>query len=131
MRRKLPDRAIVTFLAILLVAEVLLLLAHIGVISGFRRESSREVNKLAGHIVQAENDLRRRSSNSLVWETYGNSEPVYFHDSVLTLSQSAATLSLENNTQVHMSENTLVTIEPRDLDHPGEIRLRFRKGGIR
>ncbi len=117
---------------VLLLIETSLLLARMGLLPFFKIFSQTdESEKMAGRIVHVEKDLRRRGVNSLVWESYGDSEPVFYHDSVLTLEQSAATLALYNNTQVHLNENTLVTIEPNDKNHSGEIRLRFHRGGIR
>lgn len=131
MGRKFSDRTVVSSLAILLLTEILLLLGHLGALPYVGKSTSHESESPAGQILSAENDLRRRSADSLVWENSSEAEPVYYHDSILTLSQSTAILEFQDGTQIHMAENTLVTVEPGDKDHLGEIRLRFRQGGIR
>jgi ribosomal protein L12E/L44/L45/RPP1/RPP2 len=128
MTRTSRDRKIIFVLLIALAVQVFLLLAHTGVIRIGRKSGTEGV--LAGHISEAHNHLRRRSLNSLVWENSQKSEAVYFHDSVLTLKGSTATLALDNSTQVELSENTLITIEPPDEHNSGEIRLRFVRGNL-
>jgi hypothetical protein len=128
MKRRFSERRIVGALVALLGLEVLLLLLHLGVLSVHSAHSTSGV--IAGRIVKSQNELRRRDVNSLVWEKTAVDEPLYFHDSVLTLSQSTATLELEPHTQITLSENTLVTIEPPDQREHGEIRLKFMKGNL-
>lgn len=112
-----------------LTIEVILLLWHMEIIV---MPGTRHIDELlpAGLVTSAENDLRRRSLNSLIWEKSVSHEPVFYHDSMLTLAQSQATLKLDNGAEIELSENTLVTIEPPPEQSPGEIRLRFRRGGL-
>ncbi len=129
MRSKSTDRGIVLWLLAALFVETLLLLWHLDIVSfGARGEPTGA--KLAGQIVHSENDLRRRGVNSLVWEKTETKESVYFYDSLLTLSQSTARLDLEHGTEVELSENTLVTIEPENTKAGGEIRLKFTRGSL-
>jgi hypothetical protein len=69
--------------------------------------------------------------NSLVWENAAEDDTLYYYDSVLTLSQSNATLYLHEQTEVHLFENTLVTIEPQSANNDSEIRLKFTRGDLR
>lgn len=85
----------------------------------------------AGYVQKAQRELRKRSMNSLVWENASVDETLYYYDSVLTLSQSSATLYLQEQTEVHLSENTLVTIEPQDQRLDSQIRLKFTRGDLR
>ncbi len=128
MTRTSRDRKIIFVLLIALGVELFLLLAHTGVIQIGGKSASTGV--AAGHVAKAHNHLRRRNVNSLVWETSQTHEPLYFHDAVLTLKESTATLELETSTEVTLSENTLITIEPPDDLHTGEIRLRFLRGNL-
>jgi hypothetical protein len=127
MTRTSRDRKIIFVLLIALALQILLLLAHTGVIP-LHRTSSRE-GVQAGRVSEAHNQLRRRGLNSLVWENSQTAETVYFHDSILTLKGSTAKLDLQS-TQVVLSENTLITIEPPDEHQAGEIRLRFLRGNL-
>ncbi len=127
--RKSRDRKIILLLILAAVAELALLLAHSGVISfGFSADSAD--GQRAGVIAQSHNHLRRRSLNSLVWENSGRDEVVHYYDSVLTLKESTARLQLDNDTEVELSENTLITIDPPDESKSGEIRLRFVRGNM-
>ncbi len=129
MERKAIDRRIIASLVILLAVEVTLLALHL-TWGGFRPRSSANTTAVAGHVAQSENELRRRGLNSLLWEKSNSSETLYYFDSVLTLAQSTASLKLFKDTEVRLSENTLVTIEPQDHKEYGEIRLKFHRGGF-
>lgn len=105
---------------------------HLEVIpSPWSNRLSENSQSPAGVIVKTEKDLKRRGMNSLVWENAYQEETLFYHDSVLTLSESTATLRLEENTEIHLAENTLVTIEPLDKNAGSEIRLKFTRGDLR
>lgn len=72
-----------------------------------------------------------RSNQSLIWEDASPEQTLYFYDSVLTLSQAQATLELGSGTELHLSENTLITLEPQNNGDNSEIRLKFSKGDLR
>lgn len=129
MTSRRSEKPITIILIFALVAEALLLLWHLEMIPWGQRARSRE-GVLAGKVVQSHNQLRRRSADSLVWEESRSEEPLYFHDSVLTLKQSTALIKLNNNTEVQLSENTLITIEPPSEYDSGEIRLKFARGNL-
>lgn len=84
----------------------------------------------AGYVVKSHADLKRRGSNSLVWEPAKEKDILYYKDSVLTLAQSTAKLYLNDKTELELSENTLVTLELPDDRSKSEIRLRFSKGDL-
>lgn len=127
--RKSQDRIIIALLVVAAIVELVLLLAHSGVIN-FSGKSQVSDGQRAGIIERTHNSLRRRSLNSLVWENSTKDEVVHFYDSVLTLKESTALLKLDNNTEVELSENTLITIDPPSAAHDGEIRLRFVRGNM-
>lgn len=118
--------------AFLLAAEVVWLLSHLQIIpSPFKKLSLEREKSPAGVVLKSQRELRRRSMDSLVWENSGIEDTLYNYDSVLTLSQSSATLLLHGETEVHLSENTLVTIEPLDQGTENQIRLKFSRGDLR
>lgn len=126
------DRTLVIGTLLLLLVEVMCLLMHLQILPNpFKPASSRIEQKPAGFVVKAQRELRRRGSNSLVWETSGTDDALFYYDSVLTLSQSSATLHLNEQTEVHLSENTLVTIEPQSAAADSQIRLKFTRGDLR
>lgn len=129
MRASLTDRRIILALVGALFFEITLLLWHMGVIS-FGGHSSLNGEKPAGVVSKTSNELRRRSLNSLVWEKSAENESVFYFDSVLTLAQSTAQLKLNGGIDVDLSENTLVTIEPRETNSSAEIRLKFERGNL-
>jgi len=129
MRSKKADRWIVLSLVTALVIQTILLLWHLGVIT-WQEKSQKGGQGPAGIISQNENELRRRSINSLVWEKSRHDETVYYYDSLLTLAQSTATVKLARDAEVKLAENTLVTIEPPEKSESGEIRLKVVRGNM-
>lgn len=129
MERKVFERRVIGGLILLLIVEITLLALHLGW-GGFLPPKGSSHNRLAGHVFRSENELRRRSAGSLVWEKSTSDDSVYYYDSVLTLSQSTASLKLFKETELRLAENTLVTIEPQDEKGSGEIRLKFTRGSL-
>jgi hypothetical protein len=126
------DLKLIILTMILLGLEVTWLLMHLQILSSpFKTKAVNLEQKPAGYIVKSQRELRKRGLNSLVWEDAGADETLYYYDSVLTLSQSNATLHLNEQTEVHLSENTLVTIEPQSAVNDSEIRLKFTRGDLR
>lgn len=119
-------------MTLLLAAEITWLLGTLKVIDlPFLGRKSQKGLVEAGHVVKMRQDLKRRARSSLVWESSRESDTLYYHDSILTLSQSEANLYLKDKTELHLAENTLVSLEPTDGKSNSEIRLRFSKGDIR
>ena len=87
--------------------------------------------KEAGYVLKAGEDLKRRGANSLIWDGAREKDILYYKDSILTLSQSTAKLYLKDQTELQLSENTLVTIEEPEATSKSEIRLRFSKGDLK
>lgn len=126
------DQKLIALTVFLLGLEVAWLLMHLQIIpSPFGAKTQLIEQKPAGYVSKAQRELRKRGLNSLVWENATEDETLYYYDSVLTLSQSTATLHLTEQTEVHLSENTLVTIEPQSATNTSEIRLKFTRGDLR
>lgn len=132
MKAVTTDKKIILITLTVLVIEILWLLANLKVVPNpFARDTSSVQSKAAGYVLKSQHELRRRGFDSLIWEEANNNETLYYYDSVLTLSQSSATLFLQEQTEIHLSENTLVTIEPQDSTTIGQIRLKFTRGDLR
>jgi hypothetical protein len=127
------DRKWITLICLLLAIEIIWLLADLHLISlPFRsRSKSAEGAIEAGHIIKSQEDVEKRSADSLIWEPAKQDDILYYHDSVLTLGQSTATLYLKDQTELQMAENTLVTFEEPEAQSNAEIRLRFAKGDVK
>ncbi len=133
LRKKGSDRKWVALILLLLIAEVIWLFADLRWIQlpSFMKKISSSGSKQAGHVLSSKNDLKRRGVNSLIWEKAQENEILYYYDSVLTLSQSSAKLYLKDQTELQLSENTLVTLEEPEDKSKSEIRLRFSKGDFK
>ncbi len=131
MRLNLSDNKVIGLLLVALISQILLLLWHMGLLGLPGAETSQTSGQVAGTIESIEKNLKRRPINSLIWEESRAPEKVYFHDSVLTLSDSTAKIQLQNGTQINLSENTLITIEPEKESSSGEIRIKMAQGNIR
>ena len=130
MDRRQFERRTITGLLVLLTIEIGLLALHL-MWGGFRPHKNNSTTAVAGEVSISEHELRKRSLNSLVWEKSATHDSIYYYDSILTLAQSTAKLKLFNDTELRLSENTLVTIEPPTNDSHGEIRLQFHRGGFK
>ncbi|AZZ35519.1 hypothetical protein CIK05_01445 [Bdellovibrio sp. qaytius] len=133
MRNTNTDRKWIGLIALLLIAEVLWLLVDlqwIDVPFFFKKSQSSQMSE-AGYIISSKKDLKRRGANSLIWEDTQAKDTLFYHDSVLTLSQSSAKLYLRDQTDLELSENTLVTLEEPEDKTKSEIRLRFSRGDLR
>lgn len=133
LRKKGSDRKWIALILLLLIAEVIWLFADLRWIQlpSFIKKLSSADSKQAGHVLSSKNDLKRRGVNSLIWEKAQENEILYYYDSVLTLSQSSAKLYLKDQTELLLSENTLVTLEEPEDKSKSEIRLRFSKGDFK
>ncbi|MFN7455495.1 MAG: hypothetical protein ACK5RO_12655, partial [Pseudobdellovibrionaceae bacterium] len=129
-REKRSDRKLLWFVSLALLAQVLWLVSHMGWLPG--SQSKIQSGKIpAGFVREFNHDLKIRDKDSLVWSEAEKGESLYFYDSLLTLSQSTATLYLHEQTEIHLSENTLVTIEPQTTAENSAIRLKFMRGDLK
>src|SRR4051812_8356011 len=128
MRKRVSDRRLILFTVLALIAEILLLLGHLNILPIFSSDSKDKIK--AGYVLKTEKDLKKKVADGLMWDSVEKDDSLYFNDSLLTLSESSATLYLYEKTEINLSENTLVTIEPEDKDNSGQIRLKFSKGDL-
>ncbi len=135
MKNHRSDRYWVIAILFILVIEITWLLVdlqwiEIAQLSWLKRKSVQEGSKEAGYVMKSKDDLKRRGANSLIWEDTKEKDILFYQDSVLTLSQSTAKLYLLDETELQLSENTLVTLEEPTDKSTSEIRLRFSKGDL-
>lgn len=128
----LSDRKWIFLISIALILETIWLLAELNIISlpFINRHKNSAGSIEAGYIMKAQSDIKKRSADSLIWEPTKQDDVLYYRDSILTLSESTATLYLKDQTELQMSENTLVTLEEPEESTNAEIRLRFSKGDL-
>lgn len=133
VRNTNADRTWIALIVLLLIAEVLWLFMDLQWIQipYFSKKSAPSNAPEAGYIISSKKDLKRRGANSLIWEDTLPKDVLFYHDSVLTLSQSSAKLYLKDQTDLELSENTLVTLEEPEDKTKSEIRLRFSRGDLR
>jgi len=130
---QISDRKWIVIICIALVLEVIWLLYDLQLISlPFLSSSKSKTNAVeAGYIIRSQEDVKKRSSDSLIWEPAKQNDVLYYRDSLLTLAQSSAVLYLKDQTELQMAENTLVTFEEPEAQSNAEIRLRFSKGDLK
>ncbi len=133
MKNDRSDRRWILFIVVLLIIEISWLLIDFRIIeiSLFSKKEKISEAREAGFVINVQEQLKRRGANSLVWESTNAKEILYFQDSILTLANSTARLNLKEQTELQLSENTLVTIEEPSGTDKSEIRLRFSKGDIK
>ena len=133
MKNTNADRKWIGLIIFLLIAEVFWLFVDLQWIEVpyFSKKTMGSNMSEAGYIISSKKDLKRRGANSLVWEDTQAKDTLYYRDSVLTLSQSSAKLYLKDQTDLELSENTLVTLEEPEDKTKSEIRLRFSRGDLR
>ncbi len=127
------DRYLFIITFILLILEAGWFLGDLGFIDlkFFSGNSISKVERSVGKLTQTKRNVRRRIKDSIVWEESAPEDSVYNHDSILTLSQSSATLELGNLSRISLSENTLIMVELPDIQGDSRIRLKFSKGDIK
>jgi hypothetical protein len=127
------EKRLLFIATLLLICEVLWLAADMNIIyiSGITKESAVNSRELIGQVEERQFSLKRRYQNSIVWEDTKKDEPLYLFDSVLTLDRSSATLKLHGNTQLKLSENTLVFLEPSSKSGVDQLKIRFSRGDVR
>jgi len=127
------DRYLLSGAVLLLILQTTWLLDDLKIINVgyFSYQKQSESGRPIGEVLESRQNVKRRAQNSLVWEESSTKDLLYYYDSVLTLHQSAATLKVEADTQVHLSENTLVVLEPSSNSQVDRLRLVFMKGDMR
>ncbi|MCB0361995.1 MAG: FecR domain-containing protein, partial [Bdellovibrionales bacterium] len=127
------DRLLLTGSISLLIIEIALLLGDLGFIplDPFHlKENSLRQDEI-GSVVQINQEVRRKSKDSLIWENSNSTDRLYAFDSILTLKNSFAKIELKNDIKLQLQENTLVVLEPSESGSKDHLRLRFARGSMR
>jgi hypothetical protein len=123
------DRYLISTLLLILAGLIVWLSVHMGWLGqSFKKQTNQQP---AGYIYESYNQLRRKSVDGLKWEKAHLNEEVFNFDSIMTLEKSQATIRLNNNAEIHLAENTMVTIEPASSGISGDIRMRLSQGNFR
>ena len=130
------DRKLIGVALLLLSLSLTYLLADLGLLGGldFGREGLHSSQTSLGKVSRVQKNVRRRAQNSIIWQGAETNTDLFSYDSVLTLSQSAALLELENQIRIDLHENTLVVLEPLNASAGGRdssFRLQFYRGDLR
>lgn len=128
------DRKLLIGASLLLILEVIFLFAELEILPGnnFFRYGRTLTKSSIGTIETTQNNVRRKGSESLIWQTSQDLDPIYAYDSVLTLNNSSAKLKLNDDINIRLHENTLVVIEPPEHDqNPDHLFLSFTRGQMR
>ena len=86
---------------ILLGASILIAVSLVFLLRGERQPEPSKKGEYAGTIVTLENDVRRRTPESLIWIGANVLDPLNFHDSVFTGEQSEAWIELDK-VKIHL-----------------------------
>ena len=126
------DRYLVSGAVLALIVELLVLFADsrwIEIPFLTPQISQKSAGHKIGKIESIRQSVRHRSRDAISWERSEHDEPLHDFDSVLTLSQSSASLRIDKEIGLRLDENTLVTLEPRSAEsRDSGLRLRLSKG---
>ncbi|MEQ1878153.1 MAG: FecR domain-containing protein [Bdellovibrionia bacterium] len=126
------DRRLIAGALLLLILEVSWLLNDLKIIDVpiFNQHEKLSSERPIGRVLSTKQDLRRRSADSILWEESRTDDTLFFYDSVLTLDQSAATIQLNDTSELSLSENTLVVLEPVENTASDVLRVKFSHGQL-
>lgn len=127
------DRYLLSGATTLLILEVALLLGDLGIIplDPLHLNSLSINQQKIGSILQINQNVRRKTKGSLIWEDSVPKDQLYSFDSLLTLSNSSAKIELNEDIQLQLHENTLVVLEPIEAGKDEHLRLKFARGTMR
>lgn len=128
------DRRILFFAAIILFFQLIWLAAELEFIQipWFSNSRQKSESPVVGKITAVYKNARQRASSEIIWHDGQNNEDIRAYDALLTLQDSAMKIKLNNGSELSLSENTLVFIEPLEgKNHDERIRIRFAHGSMR
>jgi hypothetical protein len=85
---------------------------------------SREV---FGTISFTDNNVRRKSNDSVLWNAVNRDDVVYYQDSIRTGPESYAVIKLKDNSIIELNENSLIVLEKNS----NQLNVDFKTGDIR
>ncbi|HEX4925944.1 MAG TPA: FecR domain-containing protein [Bdellovibrionales bacterium] len=126
------DRYLIAGAVLLLSIEVSWLMNDLKIIDVpvFGQAESILPSRPIGRVLSTKQDLRRRPNDSILWEESRPNDTLFVNDTVLTLDQSAATLQLNDQSEISLAENTLIVLEPMENKAQEQLRVRFTRGQL-
>ena len=91
-----------------------------------KRDIDVEGLKKIAELEYKNNEVRRRLSKSIVWNNIFKKDPLYVKDSILTLDNSEAIVTLQKGGKVELSPNSLIVLEQVEEG----IAINFVRGNI-
>lgn len=128
MEKKLLYSAVALF-----ILELAVFLADLGYLPMPLFESNEIQNRqpIIGYVKKTRETVRKKSHESIFWQSASNKDTLNAFDSVLTLEDSSAELELENDIRLNLNGNTLVVLEPVQTGGQKRFRIQFQKGNLR
>jgi hypothetical protein len=132
-RKDNVDRYLVSGATALLFLQIGWLLNSLGLVDLFQGQAERNqsAKQVIGQLIQKRENVKRKGADSIIWEESNTNDTLYRYDSVLTLDNSTAQLSLEGDVKLQIHENTLVMLEPLEQADSDTLRVRFYRGQLR
>jgi len=126
------DRYLLFGAFVLLILEITLFLGDLGVLpfTPFEQQFIETEEQKVGQIKKVNQNVRHKSKGSIIWKRSLPSDELYLFDSILTLNNSSAEISLYEDTQIQLDEETLIEISPLKEDQPEHLYLKFLRGTL-
>src|ERR1700692_3307682 len=77
-----------------------------------------------GNISTSDNDVRRKNADNFIWYPGNKKDQIYNRDTIFTGDGSSADISLQDGSQIHIQENSLVNLNLKN----GQMQLDLRYG---
>ena len=128
------DRKLLLIAVLFLFAQIIWLMSELNLIHlpWIAKFQKSDRHRIIGTIISTQNNTRQRAESEIIWQNGVENENVHTFDALLTLKNSAMRIKLNNGSELNLSENTLVYIEPLDDQTKDQrIRIRFAHGSLR
>ena len=120
--KKNKKRAIISFF---LIINVFLLIWLVLDMTSKRTIDTGKFKQIA-YLEFKTNDVKRKLSDSLIWDAIDKNDTIYFKDSVLTLDNSEAIVRFSSGEEIEVNPNSLVVLEKVQ----DSVFINFVKGDI-
>ena len=123
------DRKLICGALVLLILQALLLFTDLGERLNWSAPiNSKKQNSVIGSVIFKKQNVKRREQGSVIWTEPNHNDELFSYDAILTLENSTAQIKLLNSTQINLTENTLIVLEPIENSTNDRIRIRFNRG---
>ncbi|MFK8137116.1 MAG: hypothetical protein AB8E15_02035 [Bdellovibrionales bacterium] len=127
------DRRIISLLLLLLSFEIYIFSGELGLHPyGFQIFKEKKIIKeKIGNIKFLNQSVKQKHQGQFFWKEPKLLSELYQNDSILTLNESSAKISLEGNIEIEIQENTLITISNNEKEADSDYLVQFAKGSLR